>query len=229
MIFFDLDGTLLDSNGLWLDIDRRFLKERGIWPVPEDYIQYVTSHVAPRAAQYTKERYNLPESASEILAQWQEMAREAYCHQLPLKKGAKELLEDLKAQGTPCCLLTACLPELCHGALANHGISAHFQSILTAIEMGMDKRDKNLFPLVAKLMNKDPEECILVDDAIDYCLAAKEAGFTVVGASDPSTRQDGRDLAQVCDLFVEDLTQLSAQMLTEKLQELEGGASLATV
>ena len=25
MVFFDLDGTLLDSNGIWLDIDIAFL------------------------------------------------------------------------------------------------------------------------------------------------------------------------------------------------------------
>ena len=37
MYFFDLDGTLLDSNGIWLDIDIEFLGRRGISPVPEDY------------------------------------------------------------------------------------------------------------------------------------------------------------------------------------------------
>lgn len=34
MYFFDLDGTLLDSNGIWLDIDRDFLARHGISPVP---------------------------------------------------------------------------------------------------------------------------------------------------------------------------------------------------
>ena len=29
MYFFDLDGTLLDSNGIWLDIDIEFLGRRG--------------------------------------------------------------------------------------------------------------------------------------------------------------------------------------------------------
>ena len=46
----DLDGTLLDSNGIWLDIDIEFLGRRGISPVPEDYTDYVTHHSAPDAA-----------------------------------------------------------------------------------------------------------------------------------------------------------------------------------
>ena len=39
MLFFDLDGTLLDSNGIWLDIDAAFRGEHGIAPVPEDYTE----------------------------------------------------------------------------------------------------------------------------------------------------------------------------------------------
>ena len=35
---FDMDGTLLDSMGLWEEIDERFLKKRGI---PETEIDYV--------------------------------------------------------------------------------------------------------------------------------------------------------------------------------------------
>ena len=37
---FDLDGTLLDSMGVWEQIDRDSLGRRGI-PVPEDYAQSV--------------------------------------------------------------------------------------------------------------------------------------------------------------------------------------------
>ena len=30
MLLFDLDGTLIDSNGLWVDVDRTFLERRGL-------------------------------------------------------------------------------------------------------------------------------------------------------------------------------------------------------
>lgn len=221
MIFFDLDGTLLDSNGLWVQIDEIFLEERGISPVPDDYLDYVTNHVAPKAAAYTQERFGLPESPEEILSQWQEMARNAYCNELELRNGAKTLLEELKMAGVPMCLLTACLPELCHGALEHHGIGSYFKTIHTAIEMGLDKRDKALFPLVAQLQGKDPKQCILIDDAIDYCVAAKEAGFTVVGVHDPSTKHDQTVLKSVVDYYVEDLSDLTAKMLIDKSRELE--------
>ena len=93
MIFFDLDGTLLDSNGVWLDIDVAFLGRHGISPVPEDYTWYVTRHGAPDAARYTRERFGLRETEEEILAAWRDMAQEAYAAQLELKPGVRELLE----------------------------------------------------------------------------------------------------------------------------------------
>ena len=67
MLFFDLDGTLLDSNGIWLDIDVEFLGRHGIAPVPEDYTWYVAHHSAPEAARYTRARFGLPETPEEKL------------------------------------------------------------------------------------------------------------------------------------------------------------------
>lgn len=229
MIFFDLDGTLLESNGLWLNIDQRFLKARGITEVPEDYIEYVSNHVAPSGAKYTKERFGFPESAEEILAEWQAMASQAYREELPLRKGAKELLQALHKQGTPMSIVTACIPELCHLAINRHEIGGYFTHIHTAIDLGIDKRDKRLFSMVAEREGKRPEECILVDDAIDYCTAAKESGFTVFGIHDPHTKQEERSLDQICDLFVEDLTYITAEMVAKKLKELEGAKPVATV
>ena len=30
MFFFDMDGTLINSNGVWKDVDREFLARRGM-------------------------------------------------------------------------------------------------------------------------------------------------------------------------------------------------------
>ena len=37
---FDLDGTLLDSMGVWSQVDIDFLKKRNL-AVPEDYMQKI--------------------------------------------------------------------------------------------------------------------------------------------------------------------------------------------
>ena len=117
MVFFDLDGTLLDSNGIWLDIDIAFLGRHGISPVPEDYTWYVTHHSAPDSARYTRERFGLAETAEEIQGAWLDMAREAYAGQLALKPGVRAFLEQCREHGVPMAVLTSCIPELCRAAL----------------------------------------------------------------------------------------------------------------
>ena len=134
MLFFDLDGTLLDSNGVWLDIDIAFLGRHGVTPVPEDYTWYVTHHSAPDSARYTRERFHLSETAEDIQSAWLDMAREAYAQRLELKPGARALLERCRREALPMAVLTSCIPELCRAALSRHGILDWFQGIVFAQE-----------------------------------------------------------------------------------------------
>ncbi|MEI3305118.1 MAG: hypothetical protein V8R40_03275 [Dysosmobacter sp.] len=54
MFFFDLDGTLIDSNGIWRDVDRTFLARRGL-PYAHAYYEGVAHTIFSLAAKFTKE------------------------------------------------------------------------------------------------------------------------------------------------------------------------------
>ena len=73
MLIFDMDGTLIDSNGVWRDVDIAFLKKRG-FPYTKEYYQGVAHTIFPKAAVFTKAYCNLQESTEEIMAEWMEMA-----------------------------------------------------------------------------------------------------------------------------------------------------------
>lgn len=79
MYFFDLDGTLIDSNGVWKDVDRAFLARRGL-PYTHAYYEGVAHTIFPLAAKFTKEFCKLPESCEEIMSEWLELAKDAYAH-----------------------------------------------------------------------------------------------------------------------------------------------------
>ena len=109
--FFDLDGTLLDSMGMWAEIDRRSLGRRGI-AVPEDYQKAVSVMRIHEAARYTVERFGLPEDPQDLEREWMDMARREYAHNVPLKPGAREYLNALRAQGVRLGVLTSTAPGL---------------------------------------------------------------------------------------------------------------------
>ena len=69
MTFFDLDGTLIDSNGAWVEVDRQFLLKRGL-PHTQEYQETVIHSIFPIAAQYTKDQFGLSESVEDIMNEW---------------------------------------------------------------------------------------------------------------------------------------------------------------
>ena len=109
MYIFDLDGTITDTNGVWLDVDREFLARRGLPHTPE-YQRVVERSIYPIAAQFTKAFYHLPESPEDIMAERDASAGRHYRELAPLKPGAEEFLLQCRDEGRPMAVFTACRP-----------------------------------------------------------------------------------------------------------------------
>ncbi len=183
MLFLDLDGTLIDSNGVWLDVDRKFLAKRGLEVTPE-YCYTVGHSIAPVAARFTVDYYHLDEDPEAIQAEWLSMARDAYAHTIPAKPGAVELLKSCKKAGQPTALLSSGIPELSLLAVKRLGFDACLGGYFFAHDVGLEKRDPRVYTLAAEKFGVSPADCVLLEDAPDNCAAAKSVGFTVVGVFD---------------------------------------------
>ena len=105
MFFFDLDGTLVDSNGIWKQVDKDFLARRGL-PYSREYYEGVAHTALPLAAEFTKEYCKLQESCEEIIAEWMEMSRDMYSR-VPLKPGVRAYLKQCKAEGRRMAVVTS--------------------------------------------------------------------------------------------------------------------------
>ena len=78
---FDLDGTMFDSMWLWKQIDYDYLSKRGI-EVPADYMKCINHLSVLDTALYSIKRFNLKDSPEQLISEWLEMAKEAYCNKL---------------------------------------------------------------------------------------------------------------------------------------------------
>ena len=63
---FDLDGTILDSMWVWEQVDVNFLGKRGI-PIPSDYAKAISAMNIKTAAEYTIDRFSLPETVEDVV------------------------------------------------------------------------------------------------------------------------------------------------------------------
>lgn len=183
MKLFDLDGTLIDSNHIWLDVDVEFLARRGKEPT-EEYTEYVAHAIFPTAARFTRDYYGLDESTDEIMADWLDLAHDAYASRAPLKPGVLDYLEQCRAQGEELALFTASVPALGRLAVERHGLERYFSTLVFAQDLGLEKRRPESFRAALGRLGADAEQCTMFDDSPRNCASAKAAGLTVVGVYD---------------------------------------------
>jgi len=195
---FDLDGTLLDSMGVWEQIDVDFLSKRG-FDVPEDYINAICSRSFPEAAQYTIERFNLPDSVDDLLKEWNAMAVYAYGHTVPLKPHALDYLTALKHRGAKLAIATSLPAALYEPVLLNHGIQYLFDAICSTDEVAYGKTKPDVFILTAQKLGIPPEMCIVFEDILPAMQSAKQAGMTVYGVFDPSSSDQWEIIKKTAD------------------------------
>lgn len=200
MLIFDLDGTLIDSNGIWVEVDKIFLSRRNA-PYTPEYYQGVAHTILQNCAVFTKEYLHLEESCEEIIAEWMELAKDAY-RSVPLKPYVREYLERCRSAGHRMAIFTACVPEHCRTALACHRLEPYFERIIYAQELGVDKKSPEIFRKAAALLGVRPKDCVLFDDSLSACRGAKAAGMTVVGVQDLVFQNAEPDMRELCDQYI---------------------------
>ena len=217
MFFFDLDGTLIDSNGVWKEVDRKFLAKRGL-PYTHAYYEGVAHIILPLAAEFTKAFCHLDESCEDIIAEWMDMAKDAYSH-VELKPGVRAYLKQCKDEGRKLAIVTSCVPEHCHTALKNLDLEKYFERIIFAQQLGLEKKQPELWLAAAKENNVRPEDCTVFDDSIAACRGARSAKMRVVGVYDSFFAQDERQMREFCDVYIrsfEELLWLPEQKLRKR-------------
>lgn len=200
---FDLDGTLLDSMGVWEAVDAAFLSRRGL-AVPADYGRSVAHLGFRETALYTIGRFGLAESPEAVMDEWRALCREAYALSVPLKPGAGDYLRRLKARGVRLAVATASQRELFGPALRRTGVADLFDAVVTADEVARGKGFPDIYLRAAARLGLSPGECAVFEDILAGIRAAREGGFFTVGVADASNAAEREALRAAADAWLED-------------------------
>ena len=206
MFFFDLDGTLIDSNGIWKQIDRDFLARRNL-PYTHEYYEGVAHTALPMAAVFTKEYCHLEESCEEIIAEWLEMSRDAYA-KVPVKPGVRAYLKQCKAEGRRMAIVTSSVPEHCYTALKKLDLEKYFENVTFAQQAGMHKKYPDVWLAAAEKNSVHPEDCTVFEDSLAACSGARAARMRVVGVHDNFFNQDEKEMRAFCDVYIQSFEEL---------------------
>lgn len=204
---FDLDGTITDSNGLWLEVDHQFLSRRGLASTPE-YLDAIGRSIFPVAADFTKEYYHLEDAPEDIMAEWEALAVHQYTHEVELKPGVLAFLEQCRREGRSMAIFTACRPNLCRAVLGRFGLLDWFHPIVYAEELGLEKHDPRCFTRLCELLGVPPEECTFFDDSPSNCATALAAGMVAVGVYDEFYSHRQEELKASCSRYIRSFEEL---------------------
>lgn len=200
---FDLDGTLIDSMGVWKQIDVDFLGKRGL-TVPADYLDAITPMGFEAAADYTIARFGFPETRDEIIREWYDMAIYAYSNTVPLKKGAMEYLKMLKQQNIKMAVATASDKQLVIPALTNNGVIDMFDNITTIQEVPRGKGFPDVYDKAAERMGVNPAECIVFEDILAGINGAHMGGYRAVAIYDEHSVEPAEVMKENADAYIMD-------------------------
>lgn len=199
---FDLDGTLLDSMGVWENAGSQYLRTLGIAAKP-DLSQRIQTMSLPQAAAYFQQAYGVQLSCPEIMDGINRLAAHSYHHTVSLKSGAAEFLAALHAQSIPLCLATATDRPLAEAALARCGILSYFSAIFTCTEVGAGKDSPKIYRAALQHLQTEKHETPVFEDAIHALKTAKADNFPTVGVADAYTENQAAVQA-LCDCYLTD-------------------------
>ena len=206
-VIFDLDGTLIDSMGMWHEIDVEYLMRFGI-EVPDDLQKELEGLTYTDVARYFKDRFHIPDSISEIGDAWLQMAGEKYRKTIPLKPGVREFLAEVKARNHKTAIASSNHLQLIEDILRIHGIYDYIDAITTCDDVGLGKPDPEVYTVTAGKLGIDPGSCLVFEDIPVGIQAGKAAGMRVIAVEDTYSEHMREEKALLADGYITDFREL---------------------
>lgn len=205
-VLFDLDGTLVDSMWMWGDIDVEYLGKYGI-ELPKNLEKEIEGMSFSESAAYFKSKFGFSKSLEEIQAEWIEMAKDKYAHEVPMKPGALHFLHYLRQKGIRTGIATSNSRELLDAVMESLELTPYFDCCMTSCEAGAGKPAPDVYLKVAENLGISPRECLIFEDTPAGIRAGINAGMRVCAVEEPSCADRKELIWELADYYIESFEQ----------------------
>lgn len=203
-IIFDLDGSLVDSMWIWPEVDEEYFVKYGLTK-PEGFYEEMEGKSYTEVAQLYLDTFpQLPCTIDEIKQEWNDMTYEKYCTEVPLKPGAREMIETLYAQGVRFGIASSNSIDLVKAVIRALGVEHYFDSIHTSCEVRTGKPAPDVYLLAARDLQIAPEHCLVFEDVPMGILAGKNAGMRVCAVDDRFSKNLEEKKRSLADYYIKD-------------------------
>ena len=179
-VIFDMDGLLFDSEALGIICIREGGWLQG-YEIGEDVIRSTLGETAAVSKPLYARLYPGidPDRLFEDFGKGMRVRAEE--KRIPLKKGARELLERLRERGIPCAVASSSPEEYVRLYLESQTVTPYFKVIVGAPKGIRSKPQPDIFLLAAEKLGVPAEECMVLEDSENGIRAGRASGaFTVM-------------------------------------------------
>lgn len=183
-VIFDLDGTLVASERTAHDTALAVFAEQG-HPVTSEVLLSMIGHDEASSERLLRAALgpDAPLAPLQLAVRARVRARFS-AEGVPLRPGARALVELLAAQGMAMAVATSSRQESAEWKLVRAGIRQHFATVVALEDVTQAKPAPEPFLLAAARLGVDPARCLAFEDSETGTAAARAAGMTVVQVPD---------------------------------------------
>ncbi|CDR12843.1 HAD family hydrolase [Streptomyces iranensis] len=177
-VLLDMDGTLVDTEGIWWDAEVSIFAELG-HALAEEYRQVVVGGPMSRSAQFLIEATGAEIALAELTGLLNSRFTELIDGSVPMLPGAHRLLTELAAHSVPTALVSASHRRVMDRVLRSLG-PEHFALTVAGDEVERTKPHPDPYLFAAAGLAAEPGRCVVIEDTDTGVRAAEAAGCRVV-------------------------------------------------
>jgi len=207
-VIFDVDGTLLDTERIYMQAWKEAAAEQG-YVMPDELLRKTRAVDAKVAARIFEEEIGNGFSYAETRPIRVRIAEEIIERESPvLKPGVLELLAYLENKDIRLAVASSTNTKTTKEHLAINGIADRFEVIVGGDMIEKGKPNPDIFLKAAQLLGEAPEDCIVVEDSPAGIKAGTAAGMKAVLVPDQAAI--AQEIIDLSDAVLESLLEMPA-------------------
>ncbi|MFA3879118.1 HAD family hydrolase [Streptomyces sp. MMCC 100] len=209
-VLLDMDGTLVDTEGFWWDVEKEVFASLG-HTLDDSWRHVVVGGPMTRSAGFLIEATGADITLAELSVLLNDGFEQRIGRDLPLMPGAARLLAELSAHEIPTALVSASHRRIIDRVLKSLG-PQHFALTVAGDEVPRTKPHPDPYLAAAAGLGADPARCAVVEDTATGVAAAESAGCHVVAVPSVAPITPAARRTVVASLEEVDLTFLRGLM-----------------
>lgn len=177
-VLWDLDGTLVDTEPLWMAAESDIAKRHGSEWTEQDAMALVGNDLI-ESGRYIQRRMQLPMSPEEIVDELVSVLAHQMSLDVEWRPGAVDLIAALREAAVPLGLVTMSYRSIVDPLLV-HLEPDTFDVIITGDEVAKGKPDPEPYLAAARALGVEAGECVAIEDSPTGADSADAAGCHVV-------------------------------------------------